>query len=148
VARGAWRPGADRDRRARHSLRPDLLRSIVTEAVEPFYDRTLAHRVWQARSAWIERASEALSDQLNSETMLMIRARAEMQIEQIRAQIREIESATEMAIEGLDLPIPEVPEAEIDKSLQPLPLVSTDWSWAEQTRALIARKRYGNGGAP
>jgi hypothetical protein len=28
------------------------------------------------------------------------------------------------------------------------PSVSSDWSWAEQTRALIARKRYGNGAAP
>jgi hypothetical protein len=27
------------------------------------------------------------------------------------------------------------------------PLISSAWDWVEQTRALIGRKRYGNGGS-
>jgi hypothetical protein len=130
------------------TLRPELLRRIVNEAVEPFYDRGLASRVFEAKGKWLDAAREALDEQMNSETMLIIRARAEAQIETIREQIEEIESATEQATEGLDLdlPVPEVPEAEVDESLQPKPLISSDWSWAEQTASLVARKRYGNGG--
>jgi hypothetical protein len=132
------------------TLRPELLRQIINGAVAPFYDRTLDQRVFEAKGRWIDQASEALDDQLNSETMLTIRARAEAQIENIRRQIEEIESATEMATEGLDLdlPVPELPEPVIDENLQPQPLVSSDWPWADNTSRLIARKRYGNGAAP
>jgi hypothetical protein len=82
--------------------------------------------------------------------MLTIRARAEIQIESIRRQIEEIEAATEIATEGLDLdlPAPVIPEPEVAESLQPLPLISSSWPWAENTRRLIARKRYGNGAEP
>ena len=132
------------------TLRPEILRRIINQAVEPFYDRTLEQRVFQAKGQWIDEAADALADQMNSETMLMIRARAELQIENIRRQIEEIEEATEQATEGLDLdlPVPVIPEPVIDENLQPLPLIASDWSWADQTAALVARKRYGNGTAP
>jgi hypothetical protein len=132
------------------TLRPELLREIVHKAVATFYDRTLSSRVFEAKGEWLDAARTALDEQMNSETMLTIRARAELQIDHIRAQIKEIETATAMATEGLDLylPVPEVPEAVIDENLQPLPLIASDWTWADQTAALVARKRYGNGSAP
>jgi hypothetical protein len=129
------------------TLRPDLLRKIINEAIAPFYDNTLAGRVSDAKSQWLAEAREALAEQLDTEDMLALRAQAERQIEGIRAQLRQIETAAEMATEDMEieLPEPEIPEAEIDAELQPQPLVSSDWSWVDQTRALITRKRYGNG---
>jgi hypothetical protein len=130
------------------TLRPDLLRKIITDAVNPFFDRTLASRVFEAKGRWMDRAREALAEQIETEDMISIRAHAERQIESIRAQLREIEASTEMATADLEiyLPEPEIPEPEINTDLQPQPLISTDWPWHEQTRALIERKRYG--GAP
>ena len=129
------------------TLRPDLLRQIVIKAVDPFFDRTLASRVFEAKGAWLDQARDVLQEQLDTEDMLTLRVHAERQIETIRQQLREIEASTQMASEDLEieLPEPEIPEPEIDTDLQPQPLVSTDWSWAEQTRALIARKRLSNG---
>jgi hypothetical protein len=104
--------------------------------------------VFEAKGAWLDQAREALDEQLDTEDMLALRAQAERQIEGIRAQLRQIEAAAEMATEDLeiDLPTPEIPEPEIDTVLQPQPLVSSDWSWIDQTRALIARKRYSGAG--
>jgi hypothetical protein len=129
------------------TLRPDLLRQIVIKAVDPFFDRTLASRVFEAKGAWLDQVRDVLQEQLDTEDMLTLRVHAERQIETIRQQLREIEASTQMASEDLEieLPEPEIPEPEIDTDLQPQPLVSTDWSWAEQTRALIARKRLSNG---
>jgi hypothetical protein len=129
------------------TLRPDLLRQIVTEAVDPFFDRTLASRVFEAKGAWLDQARAALEQLLGTENMLTLRAHAERQIESIRAQLREIETSTQMATADLEfeLPDPEIPPAEIDVDLQPQPLVSSDWDWVDQTRALIARKRYEGG---
>jgi hypothetical protein len=54
---------------------------------------------------------------------------------QIREQIR---------IDGSEFDLPEivVPEAEIDKWDQPIPLVDSDWDFAEQCQSLIDDKRY------
>ena len=35
------------------TLRPDVLGEILTDAVLPFYDHTLASRVAEARAAWL-----------------------------------------------------------------------------------------------
>jgi hypothetical protein len=132
------------------TLRPELLRRIVTKAVDPFYDHTLASRVFNAKGRWLDEARDALDEQLDDAGLLSLREHAEGQIEAIREQLRAIERATEMASEDLevDLPEPEIPEPEIDTDLQPLPLISSDWSWTDQTRALIARKRLSAGAAP
>lgn len=118
---------------------------IVVDAADPFFDRTLASRVFEAKGGWLDQAREALEEQLDSEDMQTIRGHAERQIESIRAQLREIVASTQMAAEDLEIypPEPEIPGAEIDTDLQPQPLISSDWSWVEQSRALIARKRYG-----
>ena len=129
------------------TLRPDVLREIVEDALDPFFDHTLEQRVFQAKGQWLDEAADALSDQMSSETMLMIRARAELQIENIRRQLGEIEEATEQATEGLDLdlPVPVIPEPVIDENLQPLPLIASDWSWADQTAALVAESDTATG---
>ena len=39
-------------------------------------------------------------------------------------------------------PIPQVPEPIVDQAAHCKPLTSSAWSWADATRALIARKAY------
>jgi hypothetical protein len=50
------------------ALRPDALREIVTEAIVPFYDPTLAERTEQAQHEWEEQAAQLLHDHPNYQT--------------------------------------------------------------------------------
>jgi hypothetical protein len=131
------------------TLQPRLLRRIVDQAVAPFYDRTLSNRAAQATNEWRNACQVAVDEQTDQDHLDELAARANAALESVREQIEELQRQVRIDTSDYDLPErPDIPEPEIDESLQPQPLVSTDWSWAEQTRALIARKRYGNGGAP
>jgi hypothetical protein len=145
-----WRAAMGREQTevdALATLRPDALRRIVHEAIEPFFDIGLQARVEVAEEAWRERAQEALAEQLGEEHLAALHEQLAEQIEAIRAQLEQIESQARMSKADLDIELPpiEVPEAEIDEGLQGSPLISSAWSWADQTRALINRKRYVNG---
>jgi hypothetical protein len=145
-----WRAAMGRDQTevdALATLRPGELTRIVTKAIVPFYDDTLSHRVWRAKHAWEERAKEALGDQLGDERRAILHGHLAEQLGAIRAQLEEIESQARLSTADLDIELPpiEIPAPEVDESLQGTPLLSSRWSWAEQTRALIDRKRYVNG---
>ena len=131
------------------TLQPDVLRRVVNDAVAPFYDHTLYRRVYAAKSEWEREANKQLREQIDSEQMEALKADAEEQIAEMGDKLNEIKETIEAAMRGLrvDLPEPEIPEPEINRSLQGEPLLSSEWSWADQTRALIARKAYKNGGA-
>ncbi len=131
------------------TLQPDVLRRIVNDAVAPFYDHTLYRRVYAAGSEWQHEANEQLREQIDTEHMEALKADAEQQIAEMCDELNEIEETIEAAMRGLriDLPGPEIPKPEINKSLQGAPLLSSEWSWSDQTRALIARKSYTDGGA-
>jgi hypothetical protein len=77
-------------------------------------------------------------------------AEAEVRLETVLVEIDRINDqirASVEALDGVDLPpLPMAPTAELPKGGLP-PLISSAWTWLEQTRALIARKKYGNGGA-
>lgn len=47
-------------------------------------------------------------------------------------------------VRGVRLPAPTLPEVELEERAWQATLVSSAWSWADQTRALKARKSYGN----
>lgn len=131
------------------TLQPDVLRRIVNDAVAPFYDHTLNRRVYAAKSGWEREANEQLREQIDAEHMKALKADAEQQIAEMCDKLNEIEETIGAAMRGLriDLPGPEIPEPEINESLQGAPLLSSEWSWSDQTRALIARKSYTDGGA-
>ena len=72
-----------------------------------------------------------------------LHAEAEARLDGVRAEIDAINDQIRASTEdlGVDLPdLPDLPEA-IEKGGLP-PLISSDMPWAEQTRRLIARKRY------
>ena len=49
------------------TLRPDVLRRIVEEAIAPFYDKSLDRRTRAARQAFIDEAQSALDDRVDSD---------------------------------------------------------------------------------
>jgi hypothetical protein len=130
------------------TLQPNVLREIVIEAIENYHDRSLYLRVSRAKSDWERAAEEALEEQIDSDALAAIRERASGKLEELREEIERVNEQLRMETEGLiELSEPVVPEADIgdEKLGRQAPLVSSAWSWAEATRALKARKSYGEG---
>jgi hypothetical protein len=128
------------------ALRPAVLRQILEDAIEPYFDRDLERRIDDAKADW-EKAA-ALEEQIDSDTLNAIRERAAARLEELRAAVESINEQLQMAVDGVvELPEAIVPEPEIDaeKRARQAPLISSSWSWAEATRALKARKSYGEG---
>ena len=121
------------------SLRPDLLRQIAEAAIEPFFDATLARRVAQASRAWREIAQQAIDEQMDGDAWT---ARAE-RLADIEAELISLMDEVRQDARSIELPeLPDPIEPEIDEDDQPEPLCDSRWSFAEQTRALIASRDY------
>ncbi len=128
------------------TLNPELLREIVLEATGPFYDPGLDDRVSSARREWERKVNAVLVEQIGEEDLEQIRADAEQQLVEIRDRATALDKALRVEeIEGIELPDPpEIPEAEVEGS-DGLPLIDSDWDWAEQTRRLIVHRAYEDG---
>jgi hypothetical protein len=130
------------------TLRPDVLRRIVRDALDPFFDHGLDDRVDEARAEWQDQAQTALNEKLDADLLAKIKAEAEAKLSAVRKEIEQLNEALRTATEDLDLDIPPPEPLEADPpGSEGLPLLSTAWSWTEQTRALKRRKAYGNGEA-
>jgi hypothetical protein len=132
------------------TLRPDALRAIVVDAFDRYFDHSLDRRASEIRDDWLSEAQAVLDLEIDADLIAALQAEAEGRLAEIRPEIDRINDQLRTSTEVLDdvaLPaLPEPPEAELPEGGLP-PLVSSAWGWAEQTRALIARKRYGNGSA-
>jgi hypothetical protein len=126
-------------------LRPDTLREMVEAAFEPYYDDTLERRVEAAESEWLDEAQAAIDAQLNPEIMASVREQAETKLAELRSAIDDLNEQLNIATDDFTLPEIEVPEPEIDETIERLALVAFDDDFVTATRALIERKRYGNG---
>ena len=141
------RPRADRDRRA-CDPRPDALRRIVEKVIAPFYDHTLERRTRDARFAFVDAAQSELEARVDSGLIEALHAEAEAKLATVRAEVDAINDQLRTATDtlGIYLSPPEPPAPELPEGMKGKPIISTAWPWAEQTRALKARKAYGNGG--
>jgi hypothetical protein len=125
------------------TLRPDLLRQLARNATLPYFDLTLEGRVRQARQAWIAQAQAWINEQLDPDALERIRGQAAARLAEMRAEIDELNSALHVATDGFTLPdLPEIPGPDGLAEEGGLPLLDSRWSWAEQTRRLIASKAY------
>ncbi len=132
------------------TLQPHVLREIVVEAMKPYVDETLTRRVNLAEAEWREAAQEAVNDQVDAEMLDRLKAEAETKLQRLRQEIDAINKALRIACDGhVYLPDIEIPQAVIgdEKLARQASLVSSQWSWAEATRSLIARKAYSGGEA-
>jgi hypothetical protein len=133
------------------TLRPDVLRRIIETALEPYYDRTLATRVREAAEDWRDRAQAVIDAHIDADELEDIRDHVET-IEAIKAETEErvaVENARlHELVAGAGIRLPPTPtflEPELAERPPDSVLVSSDWTWAEQTRALKGHKSYGEG---
>ena len=135
--------------------REGVLRRIVEEAIAPYYDRTLASRIRQAEAQWDEEAQAAIDGHVDGDALDEIRqevanieAETAERIEAIKTEIADRVAAASARIEELvaDVELPEapnLPEIELPERPPGSVLVTTDWTWAEQSKALKGQKTYG-----
>ncbi len=145
---GAWKSAMGVEQTeidALAALRPDLLRQIARDALDPFFDHTLDRRVFEAQGRWLDEAQNIIDDALDDEHLATIRVEAAAKLAEMRTQIDEINQALQVDTTGFELPEIVIPEARVNVEAQPLPLVDSRWPFAEQCRALIDSKAYRNG---
>lgn len=140
----AWRDAMGVDQTEIDSiatLRPELLRDVVTGALDAYYDSTLEGRVFTARMEWERGAQEMLVEQLGPYEMERIRADAEEKLGELHEQVEAINDALRIDTTGITLPDFKVPEPRAVNGL-PSPLIDSDMDYAGATQRLIAHKRY------
>jgi hypothetical protein len=130
------------------ALQPGLLRQLARRAILPFYDSTLDQRVSRAKRDWLERAQASIDAQLDSDRLARVRADAADKLAAMRTEIDALNQALQVDADDFNLPVPEVPEAELNGSADGRPLLDSGWSFAEQCRQLIDSKAYRQNGAP
>jgi hypothetical protein len=141
-------------------MRPDDLRRIVETAIAPYYDRTLASRIGQAKVDWSGRAQTVIDAHVDADELENIldnvgafEADAKGRIEEIKAEIEErvaVENdrLREM-VAGIRLPrAPALPLPELAERPPDSVLISSEWTWTDGTLALKRHKSYGNEDSP
>lgn len=117
------------------TLDPDTLTDIIREAIEPYFDATLARR----ERDWWNDANDELMARVDAPAIAELEAEAATAIDGFREQVEAINRRAEELAE-VDLDLPEIPEAE-KPDPRVTPLISTDMTWVEATRILVKRKR-------
>jgi hypothetical protein len=127
------------------TLQPNILRQIIEAAFEPYYDASLEDRVDAARVDWMVQAQAAIDEQVDPAVLAALRAEASEQLSEVQSVIADLNERFRLAADRFTLPAIEVPRPELDEDAERQALVSLNDSWVTATRALIARKQYGNG---
>ena len=131
------------------SLQPELLRQLVTDAMAPFFDATLASRVAHARERWLTEAQGVVDDEIDGDRTDRLLAEATVRLANVREQIEAINDALRVDTADFDLPDIVIPAASVDGEGHGLPLLDSRWSFTAQRRALIDSKAYrSNGSTP
>jgi len=124
-------------------LQPDVLRQMLDDALSPFHDSTLRRRVDKTRATWTRKARALLDDELDSDAVAALRERSEEALSTFSGEIESINDELADLVPKIELPkVPAVPLPKLDPDLQGKPLCSSEWSWTEQTEALIRDKNY------
>src|SRR5262245_41469837 len=127
------------------TLRPNDLSQIIEAAFEPYYDASLEYRVDEARTDWMVQAQAAIDEQGDPAMLATLRAEATERLAELESIIADLNERFRLAADRFTLPAIEVPRPELDEDAERQALVSLNDSWVTATRALIARKQYGNG---
>lgn len=122
-------------------LQPELLRQIVTDAVNMFYDDTLKRRAAAAESDWQRQAQEIIDQRIGDEGYAL-RDHALQQLDSIQRQVEQLTEDFRIDADDFDLPQPVIPVAALDESLQPMGFINSDCSLSEHYRRAMLAKRY------
>jgi hypothetical protein len=124
------------------ALRPDLLRQIAGDALDPFYDSTLDRRVREARQAWLTAAQAVVDAATDHEHLDRMRVEAGEKLAELRSELAAINDALRLDTDEFELPAIEIPDPETDDEGDGLPLLDSDWDFVDQCQALIDSKAY------
>jgi hypothetical protein len=127
------------------TLRPQVLEDIIVKAIEPFYDASLAGRVAEAEREWLVAAQRAIEEQIGREGLAAVQEHAARRLAELQAEIDSINQQIWMTTgDRFNLPAVIIPQPVVDDNLaRQASLISSTWDWATATRALKARKAYG-----
>jgi hypothetical protein len=129
------------------ALRPDLLRKLARDAAKPCYDPSLWGRCDRTRREWIMACQEAVDAQTDQEHLDRLAEEANEALEQIRAEVEALAERIRIDTSSYELPEPPpVPEPILPPADDGLPLIDSDWDFADQCRRLIASKAYDGAG--
>jgi hypothetical protein len=122
------------------ALDPDALREIAQDAVRPFFDWTLEHRIQLAQSDWLLQAAELLEAH---PAYQQARSEIDYALERVREAVEAVQ-AIQVAAQttlGTEIEPPTivVPEPQLDGAA-PEPLFSTEQDYYTTSRKLIAHK--------
>ena len=126
------------------SLNPRLLRKVARAATDPFFDKTLASRVFDAQGRWMDEAQAIINESTSTGGLEEIREQAAEKLDEMREQVEELTEQLRVDVDDFDLPAFDIPTAELNGNVHGTPLVDSRWSFREQCRALIDAKTYGD----
>jgi hypothetical protein len=141
-----WREAFDHDQTeidALVELYPDVLRQATHDAIAPFYDFDLAHRVDQARQEWQQKADQALAEHpAYQEAVEQIEAAWEAAAEAV-VKLSEEQNKAAAALRNAVPEKPELPNAE-PRGEAKLALFDSAEDFVTATRRLRQHKRLGD----
>jgi hypothetical protein len=120
------------------ALRPQELRDIALDAIEPFHDRTLERRTQTASSLWWIAADRLLKAHPSYQAAVNVIGDAHAALEEAANSFQGAQDAAQAAFEDIELPAFVAPEPTID-TLAPRPLFTTD---DDYTTASLRLKSY------
>ena len=118
-----------------------ILRRLLDDAIAPYLDHSLERRVRLAKNKWYRDANAALDAQIDADAVEQVRSK----IEQLQLELDEAKDELREAVEHIELPDVEVPQAEVDiDSLddERQAVIKFGADWVTATKILIARKQY------
>jgi hypothetical protein len=127
----------------------DVLERMARDAVKPFFDPTLARRCRHAQAEWRGACQEAIDEQTDQDHLDRIAEQANEALDQVREQIASLGEQIRIDPGGYRLPPrPPMPEPVLTVEPDSKPLIDSAWSFAEQSRRLVASKAYDGADAP
>jgi hypothetical protein len=139
-----WRERHGCEQTELDALRDGDLKEMLTEALEPFFDKTLKERTSLAYS-------EAVAETRQSISVIETDFKASEEYAQGQALIEKVSEAIEVArsflvplfadmVARVEVAAPDLPEPEIDYDRHPTPLFSSSDSFEDATRKLLKAK--------
>jgi hypothetical protein len=126
------------------TLRPEVLRDVALEAIQPFFDSTLHSRAAAAQSEWLAVAQARFDEVFTPDDRAALIEEAQEELADLQQQMDELSDSLRVDVDPdvLDLPEIVVPEFVDGDDEWPKLLVDSDDAFVNQCAHLIASKGY------
>jgi hypothetical protein len=124
------------------SLHPELLEQQARDAIAPYFDYTLTPRVAKAYAKWRAKEQLALEDQTDWSAVEGFAGKAAEQLEEIQSTIADASEQIETEVEDFQPSALTLPQAKPPDNCDAMPLICSDWSFAEQSIHLKESRAY------